>query len=125
MNTSSRTIRRLARATGLAASLAVLAVPTALAGGQSDTLDPAIAAAIASHRASTDGCRRVSRSTRAIAAAIDSHRASPKVADARSRDTLDPAIAAAIASHRASLTDAGSYRLDPAIAAAIAARKAS
>jgi hypothetical protein len=51
MNTSSRTIGRLARATGLAAALAVLVVPTALAGSQSETPDPAIAAAIAARRA--------------------------------------------------------------------------
>jgi hypothetical protein len=77
MNTSPHTIRRLALATGLAASLAVLAVPTALAGGQSDALDPAIAVAIASHRSSLT------------------------VADGGSREALDSAIAAAVGAQRA------------------------
>ena len=60
----------------------------------------------------------------AIAAAIASHRPSLKVTDVGSRDMLDPAIAAAIASHRASSAGAGGHWLDPAIAAAIAARRA-
>ena len=50
MNISAHTIHRLILATALSASLAVLAIPAALAGGPSDTIDPWLRAAIASHR---------------------------------------------------------------------------
>ena len=91
MITTAHTVRRLASAIGLAALLAALAVPAALAKGapvldtrdaavQPQDLDPAIATAMAARRSSPSSVAR------------------------RSSDALDPAIATAMSAHQSFVT---------------------
>jgi hypothetical protein len=105
MNTSPHTVRRLAAAIGLAASLVAFAVPAAFAGAQSSAI--------------IDG-----RSPDTRDAALAAVEGSLKPSLTASSDTLDPAIAAAIAAHEGSLTPVDRRSPDTRDAA-IAARQGS
>ena len=95
MNVQAHKIYRQASATGLATVLALLAIPTAFAGGQAQGLDPAIATAMAAHLSSpTSTDRRLSDPLDpAIATAIAAHERLPVTSDFRSLDTVDAALA--------------------------------
>jgi hypothetical protein len=106
MISTAHTLRRLASAIGLAALLAALAVPAALAKGpmldtrdavvQAQDLDPAIATAMAARRSSPASVARRSSDTLdpAIATAMSAHQSFATSFDRRSPDTRDAAIAA-------------------------------
>ena len=117
MITTAHTVRRLASAIGLAALLAALAVPAALAKGapvldtrdaavQPQDLDPAIATAMAARRSSPSSVARRSSDSLdpAIATAMAARRSSPSSVARRSSDTLDPAIATAMSTHQSFVT---------------------
>jgi hypothetical protein len=104
MITTAHTVRRLASAIGLAALLAALAVPAALAKGapvldtrdaavQPQDLDPAIATAMAARRSSPSSVARRSSDALdpAIATAMSAHQSFVTSLDRRSPDTRDAA----------------------------------
>ena len=104
MITTAHTVRRLASAIGIAALLAALAVPAALAKGapvldtrdaavQPQDLDPAIATAMATGRSSPSSVARRSSDALdpAIATAMSAHQSFVTSLDRRSPDTRDAA----------------------------------
>ncbi len=135
MHTSSHTIRRPAAAIALAAALAALAVPAALAGGHArtlsdgrspDTRDAATSQSIPRVGNGVFGpdvptpSGSVTIGPKADGRSPDTRDAATSQLDGRSPDTLDAAIAASIAAHQTPTPPSDGRSPDTADAALLA-----